>query len=75
MKLIEATDATGDVNFEEMKNTVESADVLLVSGGNTLYATDLWHRLKLAPLLVEAAKRGAVLTGGSAGASKWHVFL
>lgn len=58
-------------DYEAMKKTVEEADVLLVSGGNTLYATDLWREVKLDGLLVEAATRGAVLTGGSAGAICW----
>jgi dipeptidase E len=49
----------------------EAADVIVVSGGNTLYAMDLWSRSGLSPLLLAAADRGAVLTGGSAGAICW----
>lgn len=42
-----------------------------MSGGNTLYAMDLWHKCGLNTLLLEAADRGAVLSGGSAGAICW----
>ena len=45
--------------------------MIIVSGGNTLYAMDLWHKCGLATLLREAADRGAVLAGGSAGAICW----
>ena len=50
---------------------VAGADVILVSGGNTLYAMDLWKAVGLVSLLQEAMERGAVLTGGSAGAICW----
>lgn len=65
-----------DVTFEaplkeHMTSIVQSADVILVSGGNTLYAVDRWKRLKLDELLHEAMFRGAVLAGGSAGAICW----
>ena len=42
-----------------------------MSGGNTLYAMDLWKKIGLDLLLIEAANRGAVLAGGSAGAICW----
>ena len=50
---------------------VKDADIILVSGGNTLFAIDRWVKIGLAPLLKAAAARGAVLTGGSAGAICW----
>jgi dipeptidase E len=45
--------------------------VIIVSGGNTLYARDLWEKCGLGALLVLAADRGVVLAGGSAGAICW----
>jgi dipeptidase E len=48
-----------------------SADVIVVSGGNTLWAVDKWNSIGLVPHIIHAAKRGAVLTGGSAGAICW----
>lgn len=49
---------------------MEKADIILVSGGNTLYAVDRWTYLGLDELLRGAAHRGKVMAGGSAGASK-----
>lgn len=46
---------------------VDAADVILVSGGNTLFAVDRWDRLGLSDLLRKAAIARKVLTGGSAG--------
>lgn len=58
-------------SYADMENNCRMADIIIVSGGNTLYAIDKWHSVGLAPLLVSAAKRGAVLSGGSAGAICW----
>ena len=57
--------------MSEMKKAVETADVLLVSGGNTLYAVERWRYLGLDILMKTAAYRGAVMAGGSAGAICW----
>ena len=51
--------------------TVATADVLLVSGGNTLFAVDTWRLLGIDQAMTAAMHRGAVLTGGSAGAICW----
>ncbi|KAL3826563.1 hypothetical protein ACHAXA_003627 [Cyclostephanos tholiformis] len=59
------------VHRHEMEEAVNEADIILVSGGNTLYAVDRWERLGLADLLREAAFRGTVIAGGSAGAICW----
>mmetsp|Transcript_63138 Transcript_63138/g.186586 ORF Transcript_63138/g.186586 Transcript_63138/m.186586 type:complete len:413 (-) Transcript_63138:7-1245(-) len=58
-------------SMAEMERTVAKADVIVVAGGNTLYAVDRWRTLGLDELLREAADRGVVLTGGSAGAICW----
>jgi hypothetical protein len=47
------------------------ADVIVMSGGNTLFACDLLARLGVNPLLHRAMRRGCVLCGGSAGAICW----
>lgn len=47
------------------------ADVVLVSGGNTLYAVRRWEETGLDRLLRDAAARQVVLAGGSAGAICW----
>jgi dipeptidase E len=51
--------------------TLSEVDMVLVSGGNTLFAIRRWREEGLVPLLEEAALRGAVMTGGSAGAICW----
>jgi dipeptidase E len=50
---------------------IENADAIVVSGGNTLYALDRWKLFGIDSLLRRAMERGAVLTGGSAGAICW----
>jgi len=57
--------------YIEMAELCRAADVILVSGGNTLFAVDCWRSLGLDLLLHEAMLRGCVLCGGSAGAICW----
>lgn len=54
----------------EIDAAFEAADVVVVSGGNTLFAVDRWHYLGIARRLREHATR-LVLAGGSAGAICW----
>jgi len=55
-----------------IETRVKEADILVVGGGNTLFAVDRWKLTPgLIPLLRQAMQRGAVLTGGSAGAICW----
>jgi len=56
----------GDSTFEEAKEKIGRADVIIVSGGNTLFAADRWKKLGVDVLLREAAERGAVNGGGEA---------
>jgi len=56
---------------EEMRQKVDAADVLIISGGNTLYAIDYWNKVGLSAMLKVAADKGTVLSGGSAGAICW----
>jgi dipeptidase E len=55
----------------DLEEAVQKAHVILVSGGNTLYAVDRWRMLGLDGLLKDAAERGVVMTGGSAGCICW----
>ena len=50
---------------------LDEADVVLVSGGNTLFAMDRWKHCGVVEPLRRAMDRGAVLCGGSAGAGCW----
>eukprot|EP01062_Namystynia_karyoxenos_P038692 TRINITY_DN28114_c0_g1_i1.p1 TRINITY_DN28114_c0_g1~~TRINITY_DN28114_c0_g1_i1.p1 ORF type:complete len:342 (+),score=111.05 TRINITY_DN28114_c0_g1_i1:66-1028(+) len=57
--------------LSELQRVLGEADVIVVSGGNTLFAIDRWRRLGVDKLLEAAADRGALLCGGSAGAICW----
>lgn len=48
-----------------------NTDVVLVSGGNTLFATDRWKKLGMDAMIRDAGRRGVVLAGGSAGGITW----
>jgi dipeptidase E len=63
--------ANKSVPREAMAEAVDGADIILVSGGNTLYAVDRWEKLGLGNLLRRASLDGKVMTGGSAGAICW----
>ena len=65
-----AEDMDGDA-VAAMAAQVASAEVIIVSGGNTLFAVDRWNRFGLRPLLLDAMGRGCVMCGGSAGAICW----
>lgn len=57
---------------EEIEESIGKADIIVVGGGNTLYAVDRWKTLQyVIPALTAAKERGAILTGGSAGAICW----
>lgn len=55
----------------EIGAAFDAADVILMSGGNTLFAMDRLMRLGVQEHLSRAMQRGAVLCGGSAGAICW----
>eukprot|EP00579_Thalassiosira_antarctica_P008248 CAMPEP_0201879326 /NCGR_PEP_ID=MMETSP0902-20130614/10237_1 /ASSEMBLY_ACC=CAM_ASM_000551 /TAXON_ID=420261 /ORGANISM="Thalassiosira antarctica, Strain CCMP982" /LENGTH=701 /DNA_ID=CAMNT_0048407125 /DNA_START=119 /DNA_END=2224 /DNA_ORIENTATION=- len=58
--------------YEEMRRlVVDWAEVIICSGGNTLHALLCWKETGLDLLLKEAAEKGTVLCGGSAGAGCW----
>jgi dipeptidase E len=55
----------------ELADALGDLAVIVASGGNTLYAVDRWVWLGLDQALIEAATRGVVVCGGSAGAICW----
>ena len=57
--------------FEEMSALVLDSDLIYVGGGNTYRMMKIWRRLGLDTVLAEAASRGIVLSGVSAGAICW----
>ena len=56
---------------EEMAALVRGADVIVVSGGNPLYAVARWQALGVDALLREAMASGTVMCGGSCGLISW----
>lgn len=63
--------ATRDATADQLDEAVGRADIVLVSGGNTLYAVDRWVALGLDGRLRRAVADGLVACGGSAGAICW----
>eukprot|EP01045_Picozoa_sp_COSAG04_P011148 COSAG04_NODE_710_length_10896_cov_24.620543_8_plen_270_part_00 len=55
----------------EIARAIGSADIIVVSGGNPLFAIRRWRRLGVDNLLRDAMEAGAVLCGGSCGAICW----
>lgn len=56
----------------QLRETILSANILLVSGGNTLYTMNRWKELNIHSMIQEAVlTKNTVLCGGSAGAISW----
>ena len=56
---------------ESIIRLFQDTDVVLVSGGNTLFAVDRWNQVGIDKLIREALLNGKVLCGGSAGGIVW----
>lgn len=54
-----------------IERTIARSDLIYVGGGNTLKMMMTWRRLGVDALLESAGRRGAVLSGSSAGANCW----
>jgi len=57
--------------LEQIKQAIQVADIVYVGGGNTLQMMAKWRKLGVDRLLSDAARRGTVLSGLSAGAICW----
>jgi dipeptidase E len=57
-----------------LRDAIEAADIIFVSGGNTLKMMRRWRYLGVDRLLMRAHKRGVVLAGSSAGALCWYAW-
>jgi hypothetical protein len=75
LQVSEAIDAASQIpTKEELRSTLLSAHVILVSGGNTLYAIRRWQELGIDAMIrkaVEINEPSPILCGGSAGAICW----
>lgn len=56
---------------KEMEARIKRADIIYVGGGNTMRMMKLWRKLGVDRLLIQAAKKGTVCCGLSAGAICW----
>ncbi|MHB1921755.1 MAG: Type 1 glutamine amidotransferase-like domain-containing protein [Chitinophagaceae bacterium] len=54
-----------------IRDKIAGAEVIYVGGGNTLMMMNKWRKLGIDQLLDQAATRGAILSGSSAGALCW----
>jgi len=62
---------TGRPTQYEIKRKISSANIIYVGGGNTLKMMNIWRRQRVDTMLRAAFKRGAVLSGLSAGSICW----
>lgn len=60
--------------LESIQAKIEWADLIYVGGGNTRTMLALWRHLGVDQLLQEAAERGTILSGLSAGANCWFKY-
>ncbi|MFO7611381.1 MAG: peptidase E, partial [Clostridia bacterium] len=56
---------------DEIRKAVMSADIIYTGGGNTYRMMKAWRRFGVDSLLIEAWKKGTVMSGMSAGAICW----
>ena len=59
------------ISRKEIKNKIFKADIIYVGGGNTLKMMKIWRKNKVDELLIQAYKKGIILSGLSAGAICW----
>lgn len=60
-----------NMSEDEMRPMFQATDIVLVSGGNTLFAVDRFVKLGVDKLIKEAMADGKVMCGGSAGGIVW----
>ena len=58
-------------NKQLVRKSIEGADIIAVSGGNTLFTINKWKKLGMQHMLKKAMENGTVLCGGSCGAICW----
>lgn len=71
LRLMVAKEETTPSPEEMRRIIVDWPDLIMVSGGNSLFAMLRWQSIGLDLLIKEAATKGKVLCGGSAGCGCW----
>jgi peptidase E len=77
IKLEVSEAAQKNLSHDEIRDVIDSAHVIMVSGGNTLYAVKRWKQLKIDAMIrncVIQKNPPPVLCGGSAGAICWFEY-
>jgi dipeptidase E len=59
---------------KEIERKILSADIIYVGGGNTARMLKIWKKYGVDRLLIEAGKKGTILSGISAGAICWFKY-
>lgn len=62
-----------EVDYVQIKEQIEKADIIYVGGGNTEYMMQLWRKYGVDKLLLEAYQDGKILSGLSAGSICWFI--
>jgi dipeptidase E len=60
-----------NLNISEIKKKINNTDIIYVGGGNTLKMMNLWRRLGVEKMLINAYKKGIIMCGVSAGSICW----
>ena len=63
-----------NLNEEEIKNKIFSADLIYVGGGDTIKMLEIWKEKKVDKYLKDAYEKGIVLSGLSAGSICWFKY-
>ena len=59
---------------DKIRKLIFSSDIIYVGGGNTLKMLRVWKKYSVDKLLVQAYKKGVILSGLSAGAICWFKY-
>lgn len=59
------------LTYEEIENTILSADIIFVGGGNLKFLMDVWNKTGATEILKKAFEKDIVLSGSSSGGMCW----
>ncbi|MBR1866970.1 MAG: Type 1 glutamine amidotransferase-like domain-containing protein [Clostridia bacterium] len=60
-----------EIDYEKIRGKFNSADLIYVGGGDTLFMIDQWKKSGIFDMIIGAYNRGVILCGLSAGAICW----
>jgi dipeptidase E len=61
-------------SLKTIKDKILGTDIVYVGGGNTLFMIRKWKQLGIDKVLLEAYKKGVIMSGLSAGANCWFAY-